>query len=144
MKERQEKEKRCRCCIMLTVLEVLVTDLHMAHRYECHSSTMYLMPPNNTTAFPYLPPFHSLQGVWDCVHILTCYTTRFHAYRCCMIKFVNCNHIAPVQMTSHWSTSEFHSPHTADLHAKRHDPACHRQSTHRMELLISGTPGIST
>jgi hypothetical protein len=63
LQKRQEKEKRCRCCIMLTVPKVLVTDLHMAHRSDCHTSTMYFLPLNNTTAFPYLPPSHHLQAV---------------------------------------------------------------------------------
>ena len=39
--------RRCR----LAVLEVLVTHQHMAHRFDCHSSTVYLLPLINTAAF---------------------------------------------------------------------------------------------
>ena len=34
------KSKRCWCCIMLTVPEVLMTNLHIARRSDHHSSAM--------------------------------------------------------------------------------------------------------
>ncbi len=38
--KRQKKEKRCWCCVMLAVPEVLVTNLCIAHRSDHHSSAM--------------------------------------------------------------------------------------------------------